>query len=126
MTPSQIEIAVPMDGSATYVTNRALATTILISRLGLLEQSTSIEMWLELRSPTSCPTLRIRFVSAPRQEISASHMSSSTGGLLHLAWVGVGESILEASPHDHHCHVSFTKAGDTDGSFFNIPMLGGK
>lgn len=31
-----------------------------------------------------------------------------------------------ASPHDHHCHVSFTKAGDTDGSFFNIPMLGGK
>jgi hypothetical protein len=30
-----------------------------------------------------------------------------------------------SSPHNHHCHVSFTKAGDTDGSFFNIPMLGG-
>ena len=28
--------------------------------------------------------------------------------------------------HNHHCHVSFTKKGDTDGSFFNIPMLGGK
>ena len=28
--------------------------------------------------------------------------------------------------HNHHCHVSFTKAGDTDSSFFNIPMLGGK
>ena len=28
--------------------------------------------------------------------------------------------------HNHHCHVSFTKMGDTDGSFFNIPMLGGK
>ena len=28
--------------------------------------------------------------------------------------------------HNHHCHVSFTKTGDTDGSFFNIPMLGGK
>jgi hypothetical protein len=28
--------------------------------------------------------------------------------------------------HNHHCHVSFTKAGDPDGSFFNIPMLGGK
>ena len=27
--------------------------------------------------------------------------------------------------HDHHCHISFTKKGDTDGSFFNIPMLGG-
>ena len=28
--------------------------------------------------------------------------------------------------HNHHCHISFTKAGDTDSSFFNIPMLGGK
>ena len=28
--------------------------------------------------------------------------------------------------HNHHCHISFTKTGDTDGSFFNIPMLGGK
>jgi hypothetical protein len=30
-----------------------------------------------------------------------------------------------SNPHDHHCHVSFTTKGDTDGSFFNIPMLGG-
>ena len=30
------------------------------------------------------------------------------------------------NPHDHHCHISFTKKGDADGSFFNIPMLGGK
>jgi len=29
------------------------------------------------------------------------------------------------NPHRHHCHISFTKKGDTDGSFFNIPMLGG-
>jgi hypothetical protein len=28
--------------------------------------------------------------------------------------------------HDHHCHISFTSKGDADGSFFNIPMLGGK
>ena len=28
--------------------------------------------------------------------------------------------------HDHHCHVSFTTAGDNDNSFFNIPMIGGK
>jgi hypothetical protein len=27
--------------------------------------------------------------------------------------------------HNHHCHISFTTKGDTDGSFFNIPMLGG-
>ena len=31
-----------------------------------------------------------------------------------------------SNPHLHHCHVSFTKKGDTDGSFFsNIPMIGG-
>ena len=29
------------------------------------------------------------------------------------------------NPHDHHCHISFTKQGDTDSSFFNIPMIGG-
>ena len=29
-----------------------------------------------------------------------------------------------SNPHNHHCHVSFTKAGDNDSSFFNIPMLG--
>ena len=30
------------------------------------------------------------------------------------------------NPHVKHCHVSFTKKGDTDGSFFsNIPLLGG-
>lgn len=31
-----------------------------------------------------------------------------------------------SNPHNHHMHVSFTKAGDKDGSFFNIPLLGGK
>jgi hypothetical protein len=31
-----------------------------------------------------------------------------------------------SNPHNHHCHVSFTKAGDNDSSFFNIPMIGGK
>ena len=30
-----------------------------------------------------------------------------------------------SNPHVHHCHVSFTKKGDADGSFFNIPMIGG-
>jgi hypothetical protein len=29
------------------------------------------------------------------------------------------------NPHDKHMHISFTKKGDTDGSFFNIPMIGG-
>lgn len=28
--------------------------------------------------------------------------------------------------HNHHCHVSFTVAGDEDGSKFDIAMLGGK
>jgi hypothetical protein len=30
-----------------------------------------------------------------------------------------------SNPHVKHCHISFTKKGDTDGSFFNIPMIGG-
>jgi hypothetical protein len=29
------------------------------------------------------------------------------------------------NPHNSHLHVSFTKKGDTDGSFFQIPLLGG-
>lgn len=27
--------------------------------------------------------------------------------------------------HKHHMHVSFSTKGDNDGSFFNIPLLGG-
>lgn len=30
-----------------------------------------------------------------------------------------------SNPHRHHMHVSFTSKGDQDGSFFNIPLLGG-
>ena len=30
-----------------------------------------------------------------------------------------------SNPHNHHCHISFTEKGDTDGAFFNIPLLGG-
>ena len=30
-----------------------------------------------------------------------------------------------SNPHYKHCHISFTTKGDTDGSFFNIPLLGG-
>ena len=29
------------------------------------------------------------------------------------------------NPHTKHCHISFTKQGDSDDSFFNIPMIGG-
>ena len=28
------------------------------------------------------------------------------------------------SPHNHHIHISFTKKGDENGSWFEIPMLG--
>ena len=30
-----------------------------------------------------------------------------------------------SNPHHAHCHISFTKQGDSDDSFFNIPMIGG-
>jgi hypothetical protein len=31
-----------------------------------------------------------------------------------------------SNPHNHHCHISFGTSGDIDGSFFDIPLLGGK
>jgi hypothetical protein len=31
-----------------------------------------------------------------------------------------------SNPHHAHCHISLTPKGDEDGSFFNIPLLGGK
>ena len=30
------------------------------------------------------------------------------------------------NPHHSHIHISFTPKGDNDGSFFEIPLLGGK
>jgi hypothetical protein len=30
-----------------------------------------------------------------------------------------------SNPHRAHCHISFTKAGDNDSSFFQVPLLGG-
>jgi len=30
------------------------------------------------------------------------------------------------NPHTKHIHISFTKAGDTDGRPFDIPLIGGK
>ena len=30
-----------------------------------------------------------------------------------------------SNPHNHHCHISLSREGDEDGSFFNIPLLGG-
>jgi hypothetical protein len=29
------------------------------------------------------------------------------------------------NPHNTHIHISFTKKGDTDGSFFQAPIIGG-
>jgi hypothetical protein len=57
------------------------------------------------------------------KRISLYHLRRSE--LLPLAWGGAGASIRGVNPHDKHCHISFTKKGDTDGSFFNIPMIGG-
>ena len=97
MTRSQIEIVLPMDGLAIHAIQRALATTILLSRLGSFEQSMLIEMSLVQRNPTSCPILRIRFDSAQKQETSASRTLSSTAELHRLAWDGAGASIREAT-----------------------------
>jgi hypothetical protein len=28
--------------------------------------------------------------------------------------------------HDHHIHISFTQKGDQDGTYFQVPLIGGK
>jgi len=28
--------------------------------------------------------------------------------------------------HDHHIHISFTKKGDQDSTYFQVPLIGGK
>jgi len=28
--------------------------------------------------------------------------------------------------HDHHIHISFSKLGDQDSTYFQIPLIGGK
>jgi len=96
MIPSQIVIGVPMAGSAISVIQRVLVTITLIERLGWLERSMSIEMYISPASQTSCPILQIRFDSQLRQEKSVFPTLSSMDELHRLAWAGAGASILEA------------------------------
>jgi hypothetical protein len=48
-----------------------------------------------------------------------SRIASSKKSWAWRAYNGVNK-------HNHHCHISFTKEGDSNNSFFNIPMIGGK
>jgi len=47
-----------------------------------------------------------------------SQIASSKKGWIFRPYTGFNK-------HNHHAHISFTKKGDADGSFFNIPMIGG-
>jgi hypothetical protein len=60
----------------------------------------------------SDPSKRIAYI------IFAEKIASSRMGWRWRKYSGINK-------HDHHCHISFTKKGDADGSFFNIPMIGG-
>jgi len=44
---------------------------------------------------------------------------SAKGNWKYRAYTGYNK-------HEHHCHISFSPAGDADSSFFDIPLLGGK
>ena len=50
--------------------------------------------------------------------IFAGRIASSRMGWRWRKYSGI-------NPHTKHCHISFTKKGDSDDSFFNIPMIGG-
>lgn len=44
---------------------------------------------------------------------------SAKGNWKYRAYTGFNK-------HEHHCHISFSPAGDQDQSFFDVPLLGGK
>jgi hypothetical protein len=55
-------------------------------------------------------------------QIKFVHMQSLTLLILNWKW----RKYSGSNPHTSHIHVSFNKGkADTDGSFFEIPMLGG-
>ena len=52
--------------------------------------------------------------------------------VIHMGKIASAKSLWTFRPykginaHNHHIHVSFTKQGDQDNSFFQIPLIGGK
>ena len=50
------------------------------------------------------------------------HLGRIASPLLGWRW----RKYTGINQHNHHIHISFTKASDNDSSFFNIPLLGGK
>ena len=59
---------------------------------------------------------------AKRKRISyIIHNGKIASPILNWKW----RKYRGSNPHKAHFHVSFTRLGDNDGSFFNIPMLGG-
>jgi hypothetical protein len=51
------------------------------------------------------------------------HLGKIASPILGWRWRKYRGSL---NPHNHHIHISFTKASDKDSTFFDIPLLGGK
>ena len=50
------------------------------------------------------------------------HLGKIASPILNWSW----RKYRGFNPHNHHIHISFTKASDQDNTFFDIPLLGGK
>jgi hypothetical protein len=50
------------------------------------------------------------------------HLGQIASPLLGWKW----RKYKGINQHNHHMHISFSKASDNDNSFFDIPLLGGK
>ena len=50
------------------------------------------------------------------------HQGKIASPILGWRW----RKFLGSNPHTKHIHISFSKHGDTDGSPFDIPLIGGK
>ena len=67
--------------------------------------------------------IRLAAKNGERRITYVIHMGKIASAKKRWAWRDYKGS---NNPHNHHIHISFAKEADTDGEFFQIPMLGGK
>jgi len=125
MTHSQIVTAHRMVGSVIPDTLIASRIITLMLRVGFVPL-TSIVTCLRDRDQTSSDLAdQLRAACKSKQEKRISYIifdGQICSPILNWKW----RKYTGANKHTKHMHVSFKKAADNDGAFYQIPMLGGE
>jgi hypothetical protein len=125
MTPTQIEIGYRMGGSVIPDTLLGSLIIIQMSKAGFVPL-TLTATYTKAESQTSWAILSIRFVSlVSLSQRSESVTSSLMGVSAPASLTGSGENTQGLTNTKAHAHFSFKKEADNDGSFYQVPMLGG-